>query len=48
MHDTVAASSRGFTSKNEKKVKEYLDNLEKYLKDHKVVKQVDRLLEDAP
>ena len=27
---------------------EYLDNLEKYLKDHKVVERVDRLIEEAP
>ena len=36
-HDPASASLCGFTSKNEKKVTEYLDILEKYLKDHKVV-----------
>ena len=47
-HDPASASSCGFTSKNEKKVMEYLDNLKKYLKDHKVVERVDRLIEEAP
>ena len=41
--DPVAPASRGFTSKNDKKVKKYLDNLEKYFTDHKVVERVDRL-----
>ena len=42
-HDPASASSCGFTSQNEKKVTEYLDNLKKYLKDHKVVERMDRL-----
>ena len=47
-HDPASASSHAFTSKNEKKVTEYLDDLEKYLKDHKVVECVDWLIEEAP
>jgi hypothetical protein len=35
--DQVAASSRGFTSKNEKKTKKYLDELDKYFLDHKIM-----------
>ena len=38
--DLVASASRGFTSKNDKKAKKYLDSLEKYFMDHKVVEQV--------
>ena len=47
-HNPASASLRGFTSKNEKKVTEYLDNLKKYLKDHKVVECMDWLIEEAP
>jgi len=46
--DLVAASSGGFTSKNEKKTKLYLDMLDMYFKDHKICVQIDRLVEDAP
>jgi hypothetical protein len=46
--DQVAASSRGFTSKNEKKTKKYLDELDKYFLDHKINSQIDLLMEDAP
>lgn len=35
-NDQVAASSRGFTSKNEKKTRKYLDALDKYFIDHKI------------
>ena len=38
--DPVALASWGFTSKNDKKAKKYLDSLEKYFMDHKVVEQV--------
>jgi hypothetical protein len=48
VHDPTAASTRGFTSKNEKKVAEYLDKLEIYLLEHKVESRVDNLLEVAP
>jgi len=47
-HDPVASSSRGFTSKNEKKVKKYLDKLEEYCKDHNVCEQIEQLSADAP
>jgi hypothetical protein len=40
-HNTVALSSRGFISKNEKKIMQYLNNLEKYLNDHKVLEHID-------
>jgi hypothetical protein len=46
--DHVAASSRGFTSKNEKKVKKYLDHLDKYFVDHKICYRIDSLAEEAP
>jgi hypothetical protein len=46
--DQVAASSRGFTSKNEKKTKKYLDELDKYFLDHKIDSRIDLLMEDAP
>jgi hypothetical protein len=46
--DQVAASSRGFTSKNEKKTKKYLDELNKYFVDHKIDSQIDLLVADAP
>jgi hypothetical protein len=46
--DHVAASSRGFTSKNEKKVKKYLDHLDKYFVDHKICSRIDSLAEEAP
>jgi hypothetical protein len=45
--DQVAASSRGFTSKNEK-TKKYLDALDKYFIDHKICSQIDLFVEDAP
>jgi hypothetical protein len=41
--DPVAASS-----KNEKKTKAYLDCLDKYFLDHKICKQINKLIEDAP
>jgi hypothetical protein len=41
--DQVAASSRGFTSKNEKKTKKYLDELDKYFLDHKIDSRIDLL-----
>jgi hypothetical protein len=44
----VASSSRGFTSKNEKKAKRYLDELDKYFIDHNIDSQIDSLVEDAP
>lgn len=34
--DQVAASSRGFTSKNEKKTRKYLDAIDKCFIDHKI------------
>jgi hypothetical protein len=46
--DPVAASSRGFTSKNEKKTKAYLDHLDKYFLDHKICEWINKLIEDAP
>jgi hypothetical protein len=46
--DQVAASSRGFTSKIEKKTKKYLDELDKYFLDHKIDSRIDLLMEDAP
>jgi hypothetical protein len=46
--DQVAASSRGFTSKNEKKTKKCLDELGKYFLDHKIDSRIDLLMEDAP
>jgi hypothetical protein len=46
--DQVAASSRGFTSKNEKKTKKYLDELDKYFLDHKIDSRIDLLMEEAP
>jgi hypothetical protein len=46
--DPVAASSCGFTSKNEKKTKAYLDNLDKYFINHKICERIDNLIEDAP
>ena len=48
VHDPVAAASRGFSSKNEKKVRDYLDYLEKYIQDHKVEERVDSLIMEAP
>jgi hypothetical protein len=45
--DHVAASSRGFTSKNEKKVKKYLDHLDKYFVDHTICSRIDSLAEEA-
>jgi hypothetical protein len=44
----VAASSRGFISKNKKKTKSYLDHLDKYFLDHKICKRIDKLIKDAP
>ncbi len=46
--DQVTASSRGFTSKNEKKTKKYLDELDKYFVDHKIDSRIDLLVEEAP
>jgi hypothetical protein len=46
--DPVVASSRGFTSKNEKKTKAYLDYLDKYFLDHKICEWINKLMEDAP
>jgi hypothetical protein len=46
--DQVAASSPGFNSKNEKKTKKYLDELDKYFVDHKIDSQIDLLVEEAP
>ena len=46
--DPVSAASRGFTSKNEKRVSAYLDHLEKYLLDHNIESRVHALLEQAP
>jgi hypothetical protein len=46
--DPVAVSSHGFTSKNKKKTKAYLDNLDKYFIDHKICEQINNLIEDAP
>jgi hypothetical protein len=46
--DPVAAFSCGFTSKNEKNTKAYLDNLDKYFIDHKICERIDKLIEDAP
>lgn len=34
--------------KNEKNMKAYLDNLEKYFKDHKICEHIDKLIKDAP
>jgi hypothetical protein len=46
--DPVATSSRGFTSKNEKKMKAYLDSLDKYFINHKICEPINKLIEDAP
>jgi hypothetical protein len=46
--DQVAASSQGFTYKNEKKTNKYLDELDKYFVDHKIDSRIDLLMEDAP
>jgi hypothetical protein len=45
--DHVAASSREFTSKNEKKVKKYLDHLDKYFVDHKICSCIDSLAKET-
>ncbi len=45
--DPVSASSCGFTSKNEKKTEKYLNELEKYFKDHKICKRIHKLVEEA-
>jgi hypothetical protein len=45
--DPVSASSHGFTSKNEKKVKKYLDDLNQYFKDHKICQWIDKFVVDA-
>ncbi len=45
--DPVSASSRGFTSKNEKKTEKYLSELEKYFKDHKICERIRKLVEEA-
>jgi hypothetical protein len=41
-------SSRGFTSKNAKKVEKYLDALETYWIDHRIADRIARLTDDAP
>jgi hypothetical protein len=46
--DHVTASSRGFTSKNEKKVKKYLNHLDKYFIDHKICSRIDSLAKEVP
>ena len=46
--DPVAASSRGFTSKNAKKTEACLNHLEKYFEEHEARSRVDKLVEDAP
>jgi hypothetical protein len=46
-YDPVAASSCGFTSKNKKKTKAYLDNLDKYFIDHKICERINKLIEDV-
>jgi hypothetical protein len=46
--DPLAASSHGFTSKNEKKTKACLDHLDKFFLDHKICKRIDKLIEDTP
>jgi hypothetical protein len=38
--DPVSPSSRGFTSKNKKKVTKYMDSLEQYWLDHKITERV--------
>jgi hypothetical protein len=45
--DPVSASSRGFTSKNEKKTEKYQNELEKYFKDHKICERIHKLVEEA-
>jgi hypothetical protein len=45
--DPVSASSRGFTFKNEKKTEKYLNELEKYFKDHKICERINKLMEEA-
>jgi hypothetical protein len=45
--DPVAAFSCGFTSKNEKNTKAYLDNLDKYFIDHKICERINKLIEDV-
>jgi hypothetical protein len=44
----VAAASGGFSSKNERKVRDYADALEKYIRDHRVEERGDALIIDAP
>jgi hypothetical protein len=46
--DPVAASSRGFTSKNAKKTEAYLNHLEKYFEDHKLCSRINKLVDVAP
>lgn len=46
--DPVAVSSHGFTSKNAKKSKAYLDHPDKYFIDHKITAWIEKLVEDAP
>jgi hypothetical protein len=45
--DPVSASSRGFTSKNEKMTEKYLNELEKYFKDQNICKRIHKLVEEA-
>jgi hypothetical protein len=44
--DPVSVSSHGFTSKNEKKTEKYLNELEKYFKDHKICEQINKLIKE--
>lgn len=46
--DPVSTASHGFTSKNEKRLSDYLDHLEKYLLDKNIESPVHALLEQAP
>jgi hypothetical protein len=45
--DPVSALSHGFTSKNEKKTEKYLNELEKYFKDHNICTRIHKLVEEA-
>jgi hypothetical protein len=46
--DPVSLSSRGFTSKNDKKVTEYVNSLERYWLDHCIPDRIQRLSLAAP
>ena len=45
--DPVSLSSRGFTSKNAKKVTCYVDALEQYWLDHRIAERTTRLKAEA-